>query len=449
MSSPTMIQKYARPVPRYTSYPTAPHFHDGVSSDTYRTWLNELTPDAALSLYVHIPFCDTLCWFCGCQTKQIQRYSPVADYLPALFSEIETIGKLVGSSRPVTHIHWGGGSPTILTPADIKRLSAMISASFAVNADTEFAVEIDPRGFGRDEAEALASAGLTRASIGVQDFSPKVQKAINRLQSFEETSATVAMLREAGVTSINMDLVYGLPFQSDDDLAMTIDQVIKMRPDRVAVFGYAHVPWMKPHQRLIPDDSLPGAVARFEQMELAAVRFKEAGYLRIGIDHFALRGDSLAKAAEDRSVRRNFQGYTTDTADALIGLGASSISRLPQGYAQNEKATGQYQERVARDGLAVVKGITLTADDRMRGWFIERLLSDFRVSLNELKHRFGPAAQDLIDEASRVAAEESQLFKADHDHVAITAQGRPFARTIAARFDAYLATGVARHSVAV
>ena len=449
MTVDTLLQKYGRPVPRYTSYPTAPHFHDGVSSATYRGWLSDLPDNASLSLYAHIPFCDTLCWFCGCQTKQIRRYDPVADYLPSLFGEIATVGGLAGPSHSVSQIHWGGGSPTILTPEDIKRLAANIRRHFNVSRDAEFAVEVDPRGFDQARAAALADSGLTRASIGVQDFSPTVQAAINRLQSFEETSATVSMLRAAGIGSVNVDLVYGLPHQSSDDLKRTLELIVSFIPDRIAVFGYAHVPWMKPHQRLSPDESLPDAVARYDQMELAATQLVAAGYRRIGIDHFALPDDGLTEALDEGALRRNFQGYTTDSAEALIGLGASAISRLPQGYAQNEKATGSYIRTIESEGLATVKGVGLTEDDRMRGWFIERLLSDFAVSRDDLERRFGPTASALVGEALHVAGEEDGLLEAVGEQFRITGKGRPFARAVAARFDAYLGGGEGRHSSAV
>ncbi len=449
MSTQALLQKYGRPVPRYTSYPTAPHFHDGVDAATYRRWLTELPPDARLSLYAHIPFCDTMCWFCGCQTKQVRRYTPVADYLPSLFDEIAAVAALVPASARVAHIHWGGGSPTILSPDDIRRLADHTRQSFNLADEAEFAVEIDPRGFDRSRAKALADSRLTRASIGVQDFNPKVQAAINRLQSLEETRDAVEMLRALGVGSINIDLVYGLPHQTGDDLKRTIAGIASFAPDRVAVFGYAHVPWMKSHQRMIPDEALPDAVARYEQMELAADMLVKAGYRRIGIDHFALPEDGLSRATEAGALRRNFQGYTTDDADALVGLGASAISRLPQGYAQNEKATGRYQAAVAEAGLAVTRGVALSDDDRMRGWFIERLLSDFMVPRRDLEGRFGAASAQLVDEALTAATEPDGLFEDAGGVFRVTDKGRPFARTVAARFDAYLRKGAARHSAAV
>ncbi|MHA1158914.1 MAG: oxygen-independent coproporphyrinogen III oxidase, partial [Alphaproteobacteria bacterium] len=398
--------------------------------------------------YVHIPYCDTLCWFCGCQMQHVRRYQPIADYLPVLKREISSVAALVGE-HGVTHIHWGGGSPTILEPPDITGLADAIRDAFTVSPAVEFAVEIDPRGFDQDRAKALAAGGLNRASIGVQDFNPKVQETINRHQSFEETLAAVVMLRDLGVASINIDLVYGLPYQTDDDLRRTIDLTASFEPERVSVFGYAHVPWMKTHQRMIPDESLPGPIARFDQMELAARCLVAAGYRRIGIDHFARPDDSLAAALDDGAVHRNFQGYTTDDAEALIGLGASAISRLPQGYVQNQKATGRYMAAIVEKGAAVEKGCALSSDDHMRGWFIERLLSDFSVSRDELEARFGAGAVPLVREAELVAQEKDGLLAAEGPIFRITDTGRPFARAVAARFDAYLGEGAGRHSSAV
>lgn len=263
----TLLERYDRRVPRYTSYPTAPHFHPGVSAATYERWLAAVGPEEPLSLYFHVPFCREMCWYCGCHTKIVRRYEPVGDYAATMADEIALIGGLLQARPPVTHLHWGGGTPTILSASDLKHLMGRIRDGFNVAPDAEIAVEIDPRTMTRDRVQALAQAGVNRASLGVQDFNEHVQKAINRIQPFEMTARVVQWLRDAGIRAISFDLIYGLPGQSLDDVRRTVDLAAMLRPDRMAVFGYAHVPWMKTHQKMIPDDSLPDAWLRFEQAE--------------------------------------------------------------------------------------------------------------------------------------------------------------------------------------
>ena len=449
--SPDVILRHAeRLVPRYTSYPTAPHFHAGIGPETYRQWLGELPENARLSLYLHFPFCDTLCWFCGCHTKITRQYAPIAEYLIALKAEIDAIAALVPASSRVSHIHWGGGSPTILTAEDSSRLIDHLWTRFSAAEDLEFAVEVDPRGMGEDRIDALIKGGLTRVSVGVQDFDPQVQAAINRVQTFEETRAVIDRFRQGGVRSLNIDAIYGLPGQHAAQIEHTLAQVARLDPDRVALFGYAHVPWMKRHQTLIEEADLPGVVERHAQAELAADILERQGFERIGIDHFAKPGDALAKAAREGRLQRNFQGYTVDPADALLGLGASAIGKLPQGYVQNEAGIAAYERAALKGELATVRGIALSAEDVMRGEMIERLMCDLTFDARGLRARFGPAAEPLIHSAEAIVQEDEDGFLAPlADGFAITAKGRPFARTIAARFDAYLSDQAGRHSRAV
>lgn len=448
--SAARIARLAAPVPRYTSYPTAPHFHQGVTDATYRGWLADLPDAANVSLYIHIPFCDTLCWFCGCSTKITRKYKPLTTYLAALEQEIATVAACLPKGAQVSHIHWGGGSPTMLSPEDITWLMGRLRAHFTIRPDAEFAVEVDPRGLDQARIDALAAAGLTRASIGVQDFAPKVQAAINRVQSVDETRAVIEAFRAHGITSLNIDAIYGLPGQYEPELLATLDAVVRMRPDRIALFGYAHVPWMKKHQELIPAADLPGVVERHAHAELAATFLTVHGYRRIGIDHFALPGDPLAKAARKGRLVRNFQGYTVDHADALIGLGASSIGRLPQGYVQNTTAIADYQRRVLESGTAVARGLALTDDDRMRGHVIERLMCDLAFDADALRAQYGVAGDGLIAEAGHLCQDDRDgLVRTTTTGFAVTERGRPFVRSIAARFDSYLSQGAARHSVAV
>lgn len=444
-----LIARHSAPVPRYTSYPTAPHFHAGIGGDTYAGWLRALPRSATISLYLHIPYCDRLCWFCGCHTKHTLRYEPVADYLLALNAEIDWVSHQLAGRGRVTAIHLGGGSPTLLTPADMQALKARLAARFAIDPEAEISIEIDPNDLDDGRYDAMAEFGLTRASIGVQDFDPVVQKAINRLQSFEQTRAVVDAMRARGVHSVNLDLVYGLPFQTEAGIARTIEAALSLAPDRAALFGYAHVPWMKPHQKMIPEAALPDAAARFAQAGLAGELFVAAGMEAVGFDHFARPGDTLAIAARTGRLRRNFQGYTDDAADALIGLGASAIGQLPQGYVQNITPTGDYRKAVLAGGPAIAKGFALDADDRLRAHAIATLLCHFRLAPRDLAD-FGAAGAALLDDAAALARADADGLTAMEDGVfTVTRRGRPFVRSIAARFDAYLGTGTARHSQAV
>jgi len=450
--TPDLIRAMAAPVPRYTSYPTAPHFHDGIKGETYARWLMELPAGSRLSLYLHVPFCDTLCWFCGCSTKITQRYGPVGAYVASLMREIDLIGTLVPADCTVSHIHWGGGSPTMLTVADMQRLSAATRAAFRLEEACDFAIEVDPRGLDARRMDTLAEAGLSRVSIGVQDFDPEVQKAINRVQSFEETRAAVEGFRARGVSSLNIDALYGLPYQTTARMIDTLRQVVMLRPDRIALFGYAHVPWMKRHQSMIEESALPDVITRYDQAESAARYLVAEGYQRIGIDHFALPADSMAVAARNGTLRRNFQGYTVDPSDALIGLGATAIGALPQGYVQNQTATARYIWTVEQGSVAIEKGIELSAEDRIRRALIEDLMCSLSFSRARLD-RLAPTAalrEALIEEAQAILAEDRHGFvAATDDGFCVTEKGRPFLRTVAARFDAYLPKRVARHSLAV
>ncbi|MGQ8632577.1 oxygen-independent coproporphyrinogen III oxidase [Agrobacterium sp. DKPNP3] len=448
--STALLSKYSGPVPRYTSYPTAPHFHEGIDDVVYRGWLGALTHRNRLSLYLHIPYCDRLCWFCACHTKHTLKYEPIAIYLEALKQEIAAVGALVSPDAVVGAVHFGGGSPTMLDPEDMQDLMDCLRRHFTFGLAPEISVEMDPNDLDDSRYDALAEIGMSRASLGVQDFDDKVQKTINRIQSFEQTKSVVDAVRARGVRSVNCDILYGLPFQTCETLKTTVDQIISLDPDRIALFGYAHVPWMKKHQSLIPEHALPDIAERYRQMTMAGEMLQRAGYRQIGLDHFAKPSDTLCKAAEAGALRRNFQGYTTDTADALIGLGASSIGRLPQGYVQNMVATAEYQRMVGKGGLAAVKGIELSPDDHLRSHVIERLMCDFSIDLSDLQRRFGKVSQAVRDEAQQFAAgDRDGIVRLDAGIFAVTEAGKPFVRNIAAIFDSYLGNGRGRHSVAV
>lgn len=446
--NPDILHRYAAPVPRYTSYPTAPHFTSAIDAETYGRWLREIPAGSKLSIYAHIPFCDRLCWYCGCNTKATQQYWPVTAYMKALLTEIETVAGLLPPDCRTVHVHWGGGSPSILNPDDIRRLADAIATNYAQSPEAEFAVEVDPRHIDKERVAAFAAVGVNRISVGVQDFNPEVQKAINREQSVEMTRSVVEMFRDAGVRGINIDLVYGLPNQTRDSVERTIDEVIALAPDRIALFGYAHLPSRLPHQRLIDEEALPGTTERFAQANRAASRLVAAGYQRIGLDHFAKPEDPLAS----RPLHRNFQGYTTDPADILLGLGASSIGRLPQGYVQNSPPAGDYQRRVLGGGLATVKGRALDEEDRARSLIIERLMCDLAFPAAALRARFPAIAELLIAEAGILLDSDTDGLlepEASGEGFHVTEKGRVFLRSVCACFDAYLGQGEAKHSVGV
>ncbi len=435
-------------VPRYTSYPTAPHFHDGITSDTVRSWIEAVPADEPISLYLHVPFCDRLCWFCACHTKQTLRYAPVADYLTTLHREIAMLGRHLAGKGIVRTIHLGGGSPTMIRPVDLRTLFRQLHTGFTIAADASVSIEIDPNDMDDARLDALAEIGTTRASLGIQDFDPRIQKAINREQSFATTQRVTEGLRTRGIGSINVDLLYGLPHQTLTTLGETIGLSLSLRPDRIATFGYAHVPWFKKHQTMIDETALPGPDERLEQAKSAAALVQSAGYQPIGIDHFALPTDSLAIAARHGLLARNFQGYTDDRCETLIGLGPSSISRFRQGYAQNCPSTATYGRLIEADSLPIGRGVSLSEDDVMRGWVIEHLMCDFRFSTDALRTRFGETAEPLLREA-RLLAQASPHFIAHDDGFSIAAGSHMFARSLAAQFDSYLNSGRARHSAAI
>lgn len=446
--TPDLIQRLAAPLPRYTSYPTANHFTPAIDGAPYRHALAELEPETKLSLYLHIPFCNELCWYCGCSTKAVRRYEPVAEYVPVVVSEIVSIACLVPGSHSVTHIHWGGGSPDILRATDIERLGRALADRFRIAPDAEFAVEIDPRLLRTEDADAFAAVGVNRVSIGVQDFDPVVQAAIGRRQGYEETKRAIDMFRDRGVGSINVDLVYGLPHQTEDRVARTLDRVLTLSPDRIAIFGYAHLPSRLKHQRLIDEAALPGPVQRFEQARKLARMLKAAGYEEIGLDHYAKPSDALAKAP----LARNFQGYTTDSADALVGLGASAISKLPWGFAQNAVPVEDYTRRITEHGLATARGWRLSPDDRARADAIEELMCSATLSTEGLLRRHGAAALPVLAEAEATIASDADGFvERTGDGFRLTERGKPFVRNICARFDAYLNPEAAgrRHALSV
>ncbi len=432
-----------RNVPRYTSYPSAPHFAAKIGPAEYRAWLDALPQGSRVSLYLHVPFCTELCFYCGCNTRAVRRPEPVDAYAEDLIAELRLIGSLNGAR--LAHLHWGGGTPSILGPQWLETVAAQIASQFDLSALKEHAIELDPRRLDRTVVAALKRIGINRASLGMQDASAHVQHAIGRLQPFEQVERAADYLREAGIGNLNLDLMYGLPKQSVGDVARSAELACSLKPQRLALFGYAHVPWFKTHQRLIDSATLPGAAERLEQARVAAEVFAGFGYEAIGLDHFALPEDELFIAAREGRLRRNFQGYTTDDADALIGVGASSIGKLPQGFVQNAPDIAGYSRSIKRGGLATVKGLALSADDVMRAEIIERLMSDLALDLG----RFGGAARFAVEMTALEDLATQGLVIVDGARVTVTEAGRPFIRIVAAVFDTYLAAAQKRHSIAV
>lgn len=443
-------RRYARPVPRYTSYPTAPHFHAGIGACDYRAWLAALDPAESLSLYLHVPYCRSMCWYCGCNTKVAARHEPIAKHARLLGREIDMLASTLPARMNVAHIHWGGGTPTILAPDEFAAVMVLLYERFTIARGAEIAVEIDPRTLAPAMVAALAKAGVTRASLGVQDFDEAVQRAVNRIQPFEMTRTAVDRLRDSGIAAINFDLMYGLPHQTVAGVVASVDRAVTLAPQRIALFGYAHVPWMKRHQHLIDEAALPDDDARWAQSQAAAERLAQHDYVWIGLDHFARAGDALAQSAAAGHLRRNFQGYTTDKAGALLGLGPSAIGELPQGYIQNAAEPGAWGRAIAAGEFAVVRGIALDSDDRLRRDVIERLMCDLGVDLGEIAHRHGHDANVFAAEhpALRRLADDGLITQAG-DRIALTALGRPLVRAVAAIFDRYLKPETKRHSRAI
>ena len=441
------LLRYDAQVPRYTSYPTALQFTSTVDAACYAEWLAAIEADEYLSLYLHVPFCDTLCWFCGCHTTAVRRYEPVAGYVEMLAREVDIVAARLSACHRVSHIHFGGGSPNILKGDDWRLILGQLRKRFEVEDSAEIAVEVDPRGLADEQIEVLADIGITRASIGVQDFDQGVQRAINRIQSYELTRRVVDAFRAHGVGAINIDLMYGLPRQTPGGIAETLDKVLLLEPDRLAVFGYAHVPWLKRHQRLIDQRELPGAAQRLAQFETAARHLTEAGYVWIGLDHFAKSEDRLARAWTTGRLRRNFQGYTDDLAGVLMGFGSSAIGTLREGYVQNAPKVSVYKERIAAGQLPVIRGIQWTSDDRLRREIIERLMCDMFVDLPAVCRHHGHNPDAFAEEiAALEPMARDGLVRLDSGRVEITPAGRLAMRVVCAAFDQHLRPGDGRYS---
>ena len=439
-----LIKKYNVPGPRYTSYPPATQFTDQVERDFLSDLIRENQEGMRdISLYFHIPFCESLCWFCGCTTTITTKHEQGNDYLDNLEREMELYSREMNPKRQVVQVHLGGGTPTFLRAEDIQRLGEMIRRYFTVAEEKEAGVEIDPRRLTRDRVVALREAGFRRASMGVQDNNSEVQKAVHRVQPLEVTQQAVDWLREEGFESLNIDLIYGLPYQTAESFEKTLDEIVALAPDRLAVFNYAHVPWMKPAQKILRDEILPSPELKFQLLKLTIEKLTDVGYVYIGMDHFAKADDELAIAQREKTLQRNFQGYSTAGGVDIFGFGMSSISQIPDAYWQNIKELGDYAATVERGERPIIRGYLLTPEDRIRREVIMRMMCHLQLDYVQLSREldidfqqfFAPEIESLED------MEVDGLLVRSAEGLQITDLGRLVIRNIAMRFDAYHKAG--------
>lgn len=438
-----LLKKFSVPGPRYTSYPSAPVFSEKFTSGDYLADIRGTNPQgeaSPISVYVHLPYCDTLCYFCGCTMKITHDPVLISDYNRYLKKEIALIAPLISPGRKVVQLHWGGGTPSYLSAADIRDLGAFLRSTFDYADDIEAGVEIDPRGLTKDRMEAFRESGFNRVSMGVQDFNPVVQKAVNRVQSEEITRDAVEWSRELGFLSINIDLIYGLPHQTVDAFADTVEKIIEISPDRLAVFNYAHVPWLKSHQKVLDERAIPGAEEKLEIFRMTLGRLTDAGYVNIGMDHFAKPQDELAVARRNGSLYRNFQGYSTKAGCDLYAFGMSAISFIGRTYHQNRKTVNEYCDALDAGALPTHAGYRMTDDDVLRREVIMKIMCDNEVRKADIGDRYGIVFDEYFGEAlaklGQFAADG--LIELRDDRIVISNQGRLIVRNIAMCFDPYL-----------
>ncbi len=440
-----LLQRYDRPGPRYTSYPTAVEFHDGFTESHYRERLAQADSqaEAPLSLYAHLPFCEERCLFCACNVVITPHREVATPYLDHLLLEIQLLARHLPSRRRVSQLHLGGGTPTYYPPAELERLFRAFADRFTFTPEAEIGIEVDPRVTTPEHVRALRRLGFNRISMGVQDFAPEVQKAVHRVQSYELTSSLVDLSRAEGYGSVNIDLIYGLPYQTIEGFQRTLDQVLTMRPDRVAVYSFAFVPWIKAHMRHLPEASLPDASLKLQLLGVTIDAFAGAGYRQIGMDHFALPGDELSRAVESRTLHRNFMGYTVQSARDMLGVGISAIGDVQGAFVQNVKKLPTYYEALAAGRFPVERGYALDPDDVVRRHVITRLMCNFHLDLREVEDLFE------LDFADTFATELAELGGPDSpvshglllitpDALEVTPTGRLFIRNVCMVFDRYL-----------
>jgi oxygen-independent coproporphyrinogen-3 oxidase len=437
-----LIKKYDRPGPRYTSYPTAPEWTDAFGPLQYEHHLARADADGGpLSMYVHLPFCREMCRFCGCNVVATHDRSRADAYLDVLEQEVALVAARLPRRRTVSQLHWGGGTPTFLDERQLTRCHEILARHFEFAKDVEKAVEIDPAITTKAQIDVLARLGFNRISMGVQDFDAKVQEVVGRIQGEKETAELVRAARDNGFKGVNLDLIYGLPYQTPETWKDTLDRILRIHPDRLAVFGFAYVPWSKPHQRLLPQEALPRTEQRVELFLGAVEAFTKAGYRLIGLDHFALESDEMAKAQAGGYLTRNFQGYTVRPAVDTVAFGMSSISDIGGAYAQNAHKLKEWGEKVQAGIVPVQKGAAVTADDVMRRFVINRVMCLLRLDLREVAEKFGPEARGAVERDLEGGVAELQgdgLVTFDGEVLKVTPLGQLLVRNVAMLFDAYL-----------
>ncbi|MFJ1269343.1 oxygen-independent coproporphyrinogen III oxidase [Legionella lytica] len=444
--SEQLILNYEGQIPRYTSYPTAPHFSPEINSAIYSQWLSTLPAQDKLSLYIHIPFCRQLCWYCGCATKVSNKDSSLGAYIHLVKQEIALVAARLSSTR-VTHIHFGGGSPTILPSPLFLDLMNSIHNLFNVSPHAEIAIEVDPRTVDAEKVKAYASAGVNRVSIGAQDFNLEVQQAINRVQSFELVQSCVNLFRQHGMNNINLDLIYGLPKQTIESIKNNIDAIFLLNPNRISLFAYAHVHWMKKHMQLIQEKDLPNNTTRIEMFVTASEKLKQRGYLPIGLDHFATPSDAMTRALNTKTLKRNFQGYSIERAPHLIGLGISSISQLGNGYAQNTSELKQYKSDILNHQLPITRGIEISIEDQLRKKIIDEIMCYLKVDLKEQCELFNYPFNYFDEELNLLdGLVRDGLVAVSNYVIHIHPKARQITRVVSSYFDRFFKKSTQKHS---
>jgi oxygen-independent coproporphyrinogen-3 oxidase len=443
--TPDLLRKYDRAGPRYTSYPTAVEFSSDYGASAYFDSLDAAAkhPDDPLSLYVHLPFCEHRCTFCGCNVVITRRRSVAEEYLTYLHREIREVARRLGRRKKVVQYHWGGGTPTYLKVGEMRELQQVVTECFDILPDAEAAIEVDPRVTSREQIDLLRAMGFNRLSMGVQDFDPEVQAIISRNQTESQTRDLFAYSRSVGFGSINIDLIYGLPLQKAETFAKTLDTVIELRADRVAVYSYAHVPWLRTQQKGFDPALLPSAEQKLELLCLAREAFLRAGYCPIGMDHFAVPEDELARAVATRTLSRNFMGYTVKSAPDMIGVGVSAIGDVAGAYAQNQKKLPRYYAAIDQGSLPIERGYRLSADDRIRRYLITQLMCNFHLDKRAMEARFGIVFDDYFGrELAELAGPDGLIANGfvtgSRDALQVEPLGRLFVRNVAMLFDRYL-----------
>lgn len=438
--NPDLVDRYGISGPRYTSYPTAPIWHD-IDRSTQLQWLAELnTSQRALSFYIHIPFCRSRCYYCGCNTLVTRKQSQSETYVEHLLKELKQIRRNLKPGRQIRQLHFGGGTPTFILDEEFEQLLNTIQSNFSFETDAEIAIEIDPRASRPNQLKFLSELGFNRMSLGVQDFDKTVQTAVNRIQSEEETFEHLQTARSLGVKGINFDLIYGLPFQTLDSFCKTLASVIRMRPDRLAVYNFGYLPERMRHQKKIDPQTLPNKETRLALVFETIHQLTDAGYEYIGMDHFALPDDELSVAMRNRTLNRNFMGYTPKSNVDLLGIGMTAISEIGPYFLQNEKRIKSYQEQIDETGLAACRGMALSREDQMRKWTIQRIICHFYLSYSEFNAEFDSDFTTCFQSELKqlVSFQEDGLLELKDDHLVVTETGKIFVRNICMLFDTYL-----------